>query len=435
MKHITADTVIVGTGPGGATVARELARQGERVVILEKGRDHQWPVGTPLAYATMYDIHKSKEGIIVRRGVTTGGSTMLYSGNAYEPPSFIRDRLGIDLSQEVAETKKELDIRPVPESFYRNYTGTLRLVEAAGELGYRMKPQERFIDYRVCDPTCDSCLFGCKKEAKWTSRSYLKDAVLAGATLITRCDVEKVLVSGTSAGGVSARTPEGDIRVEADRVVLAAGGIGTPQILQRTGVAEAGQRFFTDPMSILIGQMKEGKGTFQEMTFTFADETRVGRFMFGNAGAVNGFMAQIAALHLPYIARGFRMKKLAAMFVKVCDEPEGSIDQDGTFHKALTARDEKNMAEGVDIARSIMVRAGVIPSTLSIAKGIGGHPGGTCAMGTVVGQDLMTSIKGLYVCDNSVMPESGGVPPVLTLIALAKKFSRTLTGREQKGMA
>ncbi len=116
-KLMKTDTLIVGTGPGGATIARELAGRGKKVLILEKGREHQWSVGRVFAYTTMYDIKKSKEGILVRRGITTGGSTMLYSGNAYDPPAFLKKELGIDLSKEVAETQKELNIQPVPE-FY-----------------------------------------------------------------------------------------------------------------------------------------------------------------------------------------------------------------------------------------------------------------------------------------------------------------------------
>jgi choline dehydrogenase-like flavoprotein len=41
--------------------------------------------------------------------------------------------------------------------------------------------------------------------------------------------------------------------VHADRVILAAGGIGTPMILQRSNLEEAGSHFFTDPMSIVVG--------------------------------------------------------------------------------------------------------------------------------------------------------------------------------------
>ena len=33
------DVIVVGSGPGGSTVAWELARAGKRVLILERGRD------------------------------------------------------------------------------------------------------------------------------------------------------------------------------------------------------------------------------------------------------------------------------------------------------------------------------------------------------------------------------------------------------------
>jgi len=425
-ENLSAKTVIVGTGPGGATLARELSGRGEDVIIVEKGRDHQWPVGRVAAYFTMYDIKRSADGVLVRRGITTGGSTMLYSGNSYDPPAFLKDELGIDLAGEVAETKEELNVKPVPDYFFENYTGTLRLVEAADALGYDMRPQERFIDPEKCDPACDRCLFGCQHGAKWTARSYLADAVEQGAKLVTRCDVQQVLVADGTVEGVIARTPAGPLRIHADRVLLAAGAIGTPIILQNSEIGDAGSHFFTDPMSVMVGVMKDGPGTFHEITFTFADESDVGEFVIGNVGAVNAFAAQIMKGHFEYLKRGAQMKRLAGMFVKLCDEPTGRVDAKGKLHKKLTAADEKRMARGVEKAKKIMVKAGVVPETISVAKGIGGHPGGTAAIGRVVDRDLQTKVKNLYVCDNSVMPRSGGIPPVLTLIALAKQTARTI---------
>ncbi len=425
-RTIETETVIVGSGPGGATVARELAKAGKDVVLLEKGKTHIWPIGRVWAYATMYDIKRSKDGVLVRRGITTGGSTMLYSANSYDPPAFIKDELGIDLTEEVAETKEELHIRAVPEEFYGDYAGTRRLMEAADQLGHPMKPQERFIDYTRCDSHCDRCLFGCKLGAKWTAREYVEDAVNSGATFINRCDVERVLISGGAAEGVTATLPGGEkLTVRAERVVLAAGGIGTPMILQRSGIEEAGTHFFTDPMSIVVGVVKEGSGTFREITFTVANHTHVGRFMIGNVGAVNGFVAQLFKLNFPYLLKAPKIKKVCGLFVKVCDEPTGRVTVDGKLHKAFSDRDEANMKDGVDIATKILVGAGVDPDTIAVAKGIGGHPGGTAAIGRVVGPDLQTKVRNLYVCDNSVMPHSGGVPPVLTLIALAKKTARS----------
>lgn len=426
MKGLKTGTVVVGTGPGGSTVARELAGRGEDVIILEKGRDHQFPIGSIMAYATMYDIKRSKDGILVRRGITTGGSTMLYSGNAYDPPAFLKDEIGLDLSKEVEETKTQLDIKPIPEYFFKDYTGTIKLVEAADSLGHQLEPQKRFIDPDKCDPTCDRCLFGCKRGAKWTAREFMHDAVNAGATLYTRHSVEEVLVSGGSAEGVRVSTPEGAKKIMADRVILSAGGIGTPVVLQKSGVTDAGSHFFTDPMSVMASVMGNGEGTFHEMTYTFADESNVGEFVLGNVGAVNAFIAQVAVKNIPYLRKALQMKKLTGMFVKLCDEPSGRIDASGKMHKAFTKTDEKRMAKGVDIAKQIMIKAGVEPGSIAVAKGIGGHPGGTAAIGRVIGNDLQTRIKNLYVCDNSIMPHSGGIPPVLTLISLAKYAARNI---------
>ncbi len=427
MRIMETGTVVIGTGPGGATVARELAKKGEGVVLLEKGKTRDWSVGNPLAYAAMYDIRRSKQGILVRRGITPGGSTMIYSGNAYDPPAFLKEEWGIDLDAEVRETKKELGIKPVPESFYQHHPGTRRLVAAAGELGYAMTPQARFIDASRCDPHCDKCLFGCKKEAKWTARSYVADAVALGALLVAGCDVRRILHARGKVQGVQAETDHGPLTVHANRVVLAAGGMGTPEILHRSEVEGAGTHFFTDPMSVLVGEMREGPGTYREITYTFADESRKGEFVFGNVGALNAFIAQMAAKNFSFLPRGAHMKKLAGMFVKLCDEPSGEIRKDGSFHKALTPKDEALMSQGIASAKAVMIQAGVRPETLTVAKGIGGHPGGTAAIGRVVGTDLQTDIENLYICDNSIMPLSGGIPPVLTLIALAKQFARGLS--------
>ena len=78
----------------------------------------------------------------------------------------------------------------------------------------------------------------------------------------------------------------------------------------------------------------------------------------GNVGAVNGFLAQVAKLKVPYLWRGVQMNRIAGLFVKLCDEPEGRVNPDGSFSKKLTARDEKVMARGVGIAREVLARAG-----------------------------------------------------------------------------
>lgn len=72
------DAIVVGTGPGGATVARELCRLGKRVLILEWGGK---PVVTGSFRQALRELGMpgrslflTGKGIAVVRGITTGGT-------------------------------------------------------------------------------------------------------------------------------------------------------------------------------------------------------------------------------------------------------------------------------------------------------------------------------------------------------------------------
>ncbi len=74
-----------------------------------------------------------------------------------------------------------------------------------------------------------------------------------------------------------------------------------------------------------------------------------------------------------------------------------------------------------------MVKAGVEPGSIVVSKVQGAHPGGTAAIGEVVDQNLETKVSGLFVCDASVLPIAPGLPPMLTIGALAKYLAKKLT--------
>jgi choline dehydrogenase-like flavoprotein len=94
----------------------------------------------------------------------------------------------------------------------------------------------KFGDPRKC-VNCGLCVLGCKYHAKWDARHFLDMALAAGAKLVTDCRVERVLLEGGRATGVLARQGIRSLFYPADLVVLAAGGLGTPQILEQSGVA------------------------------------------------------------------------------------------------------------------------------------------------------------------------------------------------------
>ena len=58
---------------------------------------------------------------------------------------------------------------------------------------------------------------------------------------------------------------------------------------------------------------------------------------------------------------------------------------------------------------------------------MGFHPLGTAGLGRTVGADLRAA-EGVYVCDGSVVPESLGVNPQITIYAFALDLARRLLG-------
>ncbi len=57
---------------------------------------------------------------------------------------------------------------------------------------------------------------------------------------------------------------------------------------------------------------------------------------------------------------------------------------------------------------------------------VGSGPGGTVKIGELLDENLKTRQDNLYVCDCSVIPESWGLPPTLSLICLGKRLAKHL---------
>jgi choline dehydrogenase-like flavoprotein len=93
----------------------------------------------------------------------------------------------------------------------------------------------------------------------------------------------------------------------------------------------------------------------------------------------------------------------------------------------VTEQDRTRLDRGHEIAKSILVETGADAGSIFRTHVRAAHPGGTAAIGMMVNKDLETEVEGLYVCDASVLPETPGRPPLLTLVALAKKFSNLIT--------
>jgi choline dehydrogenase-like flavoprotein len=428
---LQAEVVVAGSGPGGATVARALARQGKRVLLLERGIDqraHSY-YGT-YAGALIYTDHRSllftQEGLNIIRPLMVGGATSMYCGCAAAPPDWLKGKYGVDIDTEVCETIEELEIAPLPPEL-RGRAST-RVAEAARALGYDWQPQLKFMSPgRTRRFSCGAkCMLGCRCGAKWSAAEYVDEAVAAGARLLTRATVERVLVEGGHAAGVAGMLAGRPFSVTAGTVVLAAGGIGTPRILQASGFADAGQGMTMDVTSMVYGFVKE-RGAGNEPPMTWSWEDRETGFMLSTLIDPWLLYPIITALKgWRYPLYWPRWNNLLGVMIKLKDDVSGGVFPNGKISKPLTAHDRPRLQMAENLSRQILCKAGAEPADMFMTPLRGTHPSGTVRIGTMLNSDLRTETPGLYVCDASVFPEALARPTVLTIIGLGKRLAQHL---------
>jgi choline dehydrogenase-like flavoprotein len=442
-----ADVIVVGTGPGGATVARELARGGRRVLLLERGEDHRGRAhyGTyvgAMQYADRASLLFSREGMQIVRPLMVGGATSMYCGCAARPPAWLRTRYGLDVEAEAAETIEELEIAPLPANL-RGAAST-RLAEAGRSLGYDFAPQQKFMrpararrgggawgsltPPRVGGFGCGAhCMLGCSCGAKWSAAEYVDDAVAAGASLVTGALVERVLLGSGQAEGVVGRIGRRTFIARAEEVVLAAGGIGTPRILQASGFAEAGRGATMDATLMVYGITSgEGIGSEPPMTWNWHDPDD--RFMLSTL-IDPWLLYPITTLlsgprHLPsWRSWG----NTIGVMIKLRDQLSGGVGP-RAISKPLIGQDRAHLAEARQIAERLLREAGAKPDSIFATPLRGTHPGSTARVGTLLDTNFETATRGLFVCDASAFPEALGRPTVLTIIGMGKRLARWMVG-------
>ena len=242
--------IVVGSGAGGAIAARELAQNGFEVTILEAGKPFD-PLTHKVSWLSSlrgswflkdessiehifphYDVTRSSHDLVIFRGVTEGGCTSIACGNMVRAENGLKE-IGLDLSAEYEEIEKTLKIAPIPRERWRPLTQ--HMYDKAEKLGYSPKPTPKVSDLSKCIG-CGYCELGCIKGAKWDSRQVYRDYLGKGISLLTHAKVQKVILNGDRACGVQFSHGSSIEKIEADVVVLSAGGIGTAQILRSSNL-------------------------------------------------------------------------------------------------------------------------------------------------------------------------------------------------------
>lgn len=433
MESKKYEYLIVGSGAGGATLARELTKRGGNVLVMERGV-HEEKVGTLKDAFRYYDSskltnipRKSKEGVILWRTFMAGGSTIVSCGSGVRCLEEELGTFGINLRGEFTEAEAEMHISPIPEELLSE--GSKKIMWASRQLGYQMELMPKFINPVLCTK-CGQCVFGCVTCAKWTALDYLEEAKKGGADIIYDTKVQQVTIENGKAKGISGIGPQGKVEILADTVVLAAGGLGTPIILQQSGVKKCGTGLFVDLFVNTYG-VTHGINQVNEPTMALVDH----EFHKSKGFILSPFIS--SSKRARFVELGMKGMTLSAnrligIMAKTRDEPSGQVYPDGKISKPVTESDWVRLREGSSIAREILVKAGADSKSILVSKPQGAHPGGTAAIGKVVDKDLKTEIDNLFVCDASVLPIAPGLPPILTIVALAKRLAKILLHRHSR---
>ncbi len=426
------DVIVVGSGPGGATVAKELSKQNKKVLILEWGSNA--PVkGTSLQFSSQASVlGKSMlityNGLVMVRGITTGGSSVFYYATAFTPPFEMLKSHGIDIADEVEEIRNELPIAPLSDELIGPMAK--RIMTSAQDLGLNWQKLPKFIHQNKCKAECWMCTYGCPYGAKWTSRYYIEEAVKNGAVLINGAKVKKIITDNKKATGVEFTRRGINHKAFAGQVIISAGGIGTPVILRASGIKGAGNNYFFDPLIMVMGTVKDIKGGKE---FPMATGLHM-----EDEGYIITDLILPKTLYMGFTSTALKFNKIFShsrtlqIMIKVKDNLGGRLTNSGGVRKKLVEDDLNKLRNGYDHAKKILKNAGA--KDFYKSRYIAAHPGGTVKVGEVVDTNLKTEYDNLFVCDCSVIPEAWGLPPTLTIIGLGKRLAKHLANEEDKAI-
>jgi choline dehydrogenase-like flavoprotein len=501
---LDADVAIVGTGAGGGVTAEILAEAGLEVVLVEEGplkSSSDFRMLEAEAYPQLYQESAARKtldkAITILQGRAVGGSTTVNWTSSFRTPEATlahwRERFGLAelaapaLAPWYARMERRLSIAPwgVPANENND------LLRRGGEkLGIATAAIRRNVSGCL---NLGYCGMGCPTNAKQSMLVTTIPAALdRGARLMCLARAERLRFSGGRAAALECRALDARgvhwtgrrIVVRARHYVIAAGAIGSPALLLRSGAPDPyrvlGTRTFLHPTVISAAVMPA-----PVHGYAGAPQTVYSDHFLGPVDGPIGFKLEAAPLHpvlFGMTLQGFgewhaaTMKSFPNAHVLIAllrdgfhrGSPGGNVGlrDDGSpvlaygltpylwdgVRRALLAMAELQFAAG---AREVLpvherarpyatwaeAKAGIaaLPLAPLLTRVVSAHVMGGCGMadrpqcGVVDADGRHFQIENLSVHDGSVFPTSLGVNPQLSIYALTARnavgLAAALTGR------
>jgi choline dehydrogenase-like flavoprotein len=469
------DFVVAGSGAGGAAAAARLVEGGARVLLVEEG-----PVALPAgdAFEAVQRYYADGglraalgDGLLpIPTGRAVGGTTTINSGTCLRPPADIlagwerASRGGFSAAAfgvHVEEVWRRLKAKTAPPE---TMTGSSKLfLQGLERLGV---PGGHNLD-RAEDSCVGSglCCFVCPKDAKMTSAkaflSGLKDndsfELRSGASLVN-------IEAGTDGVRIGLRLSNGNEgEVLARGIVLACGTMASPYFIRKFRLGPdwraAGAGLTVHPAAKVLARFEEKvdgwKGVPQGAGVVDPEDPAI---------RYEGVYVppEMAALTVPLEGRALKRWMDAYAYVgtfgfMIRDESRGRVDHPlGADHPVaryrMVPRDYARMVRAARFTARVLLAAGasrvLLPfniegNEIADARALDAldleshgpaalqmmafHPLGTCGAGRVAAWDQSAG-PGVMVADGSVVPESLGVNPQVTIAAFGLRAAETLLG-------
>lgn len=282
--------VVVGSGYGASIAASRLARAGQTVCVLERGKEFQpgdypnseiataremqasTPAGRFGPKTGLYEFNFNDD-INVFKGCGLGGTSLVNANVSLraEPrvfqdarwPTALRADLLTRVEEGYGRAEEMLKPSPYPNSGYPTLPKLQALELSAQALGAKFYRPPINVNFTLTGPNhvgvkqrpctcCGDCVTGCNYAAKNTLiMNYLPDARNYGAEIFTGIDVRWIEPSGAgwlihyvplNTGRAAFNAPE--MTMNAGMLILGAGALGSTEILLRSisrGIPFSGQ--------------------------------------------------------------------------------------------------------------------------------------------------------------------------------------------------
>lgn len=495
-KQIDCDVVIIGSGAGGGISAEILSRSGLKVIIVEEGplrTAKDFKMQEKIAYAELYQEVAGRQtldkGIQIYQGRAVGGSTTVNWTSSFRTPertlNFWQQNFTVngmskeDLAPWFDWAERRLNISPWATPPNRN---NQLLADSAKKLGWAYGVIPRNV--KGC-ANLGYCGMGCPINAKQSMLvTTIPKALENSANLISRARAESLIIENDRVTGVwlTAMDEQGQIKqknvtqINARRVILSAGAVGSPALLLRSQVPDPhktlGKRTFLHPVTSVIAKMAEKVEAFSGAPQSIYSDEFLWRD--GESGEL-GYKIEVPPMH-PVLSStlliehgqahsdlmkdfSYYQANLALLRDGFNEDSQGGevlLDSNGYpqldykispalwrgLRMSMLSMTELQFAAGAKQVLPLHLDASMqsnwskakemieqLPADKLRWQTLSAHVMGGCGMGQDQRQSVVNSLgqhhqlENLTVIDGSLFPTSLGVNPQLTIYGIAAKLA------------